>query len=116
MSAKSATSSSPPSVPKWIINSDVENQLRSGALKGRLMNKSLAHGSIELYLKCSNLSAIGWGEFQPFSLCHSLLQVDLSGCPKLESIPEFTFGACHHLVSVVFGEHSNITNLGEAAF
>ena len=27
-----------------------------------------------------------------------------------------SFTHCHRLVSVVFGEHSNITNLGECAF
>ena len=80
------------------------------------MDKSLSHGSIELCLRCLNLTVIGWGEFQPFSMHPSLLRVDLSGCPKLESIPEFSFADCHHLVSVIFGEHSSITNLGRGAF
>ena len=99
-----------------VIDSDVENQLRSDALKRRLQDKSLSHGSIEFYLKCSNLTAIGWGEQQPFSRCHSLLRVDLSGCPKLESIHVGTFAANSHLVSVVFDEYSNIANLGWGAF
>jgi len=85
-------------------------------LKNRLLDNSLSHGSIELYLKCSNLIAIGWGVFQPFCGCTSLLRVDLSGCPKLESIPELAFTHCYHLVSVVFGEHSKITNLEWGAF
>jgi len=102
-------------VEKWVIDSDVENQLCSGALRKRLRDRSLLHGSIELSLRFFNLIAIGWGEFQAFSSCPSLLRVDLSGCPKLESIPEMTFGYCN-LVSVVFDEHSNITNLGETAF
>ena len=80
------------------------------------MDESLSHGSVELYVRCPNLTAIGWGDQQPFSACPSLLRIDLSGCPKLESIPMLAFGACHHLVSVVFGEHSNITNLGAAVF
>jgi len=111
MSANSATGSAAPSVQKWIINSDVENQLHSEALKRRLRDESLSHASIELFLRCHNLTAIGWGKLQPFSLCPSLLRVDLTGCPKLESTPDAAFGGCPNLVSVVFGEHSNITNL-----
>jgi len=99
-----------------IIDSDIEYQLRSGALKRRLLDASLSQGSIEFYLRYTNLNAIVWGKKQPFGGCISLLRVDLSGCPKLESIPKLTFGSCRHLASVVFGEHSNITNLGEAAF
>jgi len=116
MSANSATGSAAPSVQKWIIDSNVENQLRSYSLKDRLTDKSLSHGSIELFLRCPNLTAIWWGGRQAFNKCFSLLRVDLSGCPKLESIPELTFTECSHLVSVVFGEHSNITNLGLSAF
>ena len=116
MSANSATGSEAKSSQKWVIDSDVEKQLRSKALKRRLLDKSLSHGSIELYLRFSNLTAIGWGEFQPFNRCLSLIRVDLSGLPKLESIPECAFGKCEHLVEVVFCEHSNITNLGERAF
>jgi len=116
MPTNSATGSAAPSVQKWIIDSDVEYQLRSGALKNRL-DDSLSHGFIELYLRCPNLTAIGWGEQdEPFSYCPSLLRVDLSGCPKLESIAKFAFLSCHHLISVVFGEHSNITNLGLGSF
>jgi len=111
-----ATGSAAPSVQKWIIEKDVEYQLRSGALHRRLQDESLSHGSIELYWKCLNIAAIGWGEQQPFATFPSLLRVDLSGCPKLESIPEGKFAECHHLASVVFGEHSNITILGFAAF
>ena len=88
----------------------VENQLHAEALARRLRDESLSHGSVKLYLRCLNLNTIGWGQFQPFSICPSLLRVDLSGLPKLESIPEMTFAECTHLVSVVFGEHSNITN------
>jgi len=116
MSPKSTTGSAASSVQKWIIDSDVENQLRSKALRNRLHDDSLSNGSIEIKLRFHNLAAIGWGEFQPFSTCYSMLRIDLSGCPKLESIPEMTFDRCHHLASVVFGEHINITNLGEQAF
>jgi len=116
MSSNSATGSAAQSVQKWIINSDVENQFRLRALKRRLLGESLSHGSIELYLRCPSLAAIGWGEFQPFWNCLSLLRVDLTGLPKLESIPKLSFGSCRHLVSVVFGELSDIVNLGVCAF
>ena len=46
----------------------------------------------------------------------ALLRLDLSELPKLESIPAGTFAECRHFVSVLFGEHSNIANLGMAAF
>jgi len=94
MSAKRTTGSAAPSVQKWVIDSYVEDQLCSQALQLRLMDESLSHGSIDLYLICLKLIAIGWGEFQPFNLCYSLLRIDLTGCPKLESIPEFTFADC----------------------
>ena len=115
MSTKIATGSDAPSVQKWIIESE-ENQLRSKALYERLQDEGLSHGSIYLSVRCPNLTALGRGKQIPFSDCPSLLRIDLSGCPKLESIPEYTFFDCNHLVSVVFGEHSNITNLGESAF
>ena len=103
-----------------IIENDEENQLRSGDLRERLQNKSLSHCSIELYLRCPNPTAIGLLLPQPegntFSMCPSLLRVDLSGCPKLEGIPNAAFGNCYYLVSVVFGEHSKIAYLGKAAF
>ena len=116
MGANSSTGSAAPSVQKWVIDSDVEYQLRSLALKARLQDKGLSQGSIELYLRYPNLASIGWGEQQPFSSCTSLLRVNLSGCPKLESIPRQTFGGCTYLVSVVFGEHNIITNLARCAF
>jgi len=116
MSASIATGSAAQSVQKLVIDSDVENQLRSEALLRRLRNKILSHGSIELRLRCPNITATGLGWFQPFSGCLSLQRVDLSGCLKLESIPTQTFGYCRHLVSVVFGEYSNITNLRANAF
>ena len=65
MSAKRTTGSVDQSVQKLVIDSDVEDQLRSGALKRRLLDKSLSDGSIELYLRCPNLTATGWGEFFP---------------------------------------------------
>jgi len=48
MSAKKSTGLVAKSVQKWIIDSDVENQLRSGMLKHRLLDENLSHGSIEL--------------------------------------------------------------------
>ena len=116
MSAKSSTGLAAPSVQKWVIKNDVEYLLRSDTLHNRLQYASLYYGSIELYLRCHNLTDIGLGNYPPFCVCPSLLRVDLSGLPKLESIPGNAFGACTHLVSVVFGEHSNITNLGMGAF
>ena len=65
---------------------------------------------------CPNITAVGWGQCYPFNNCQSLLRVDLSGLPKLESIPEKAFGGCRNLVSVVFGELSSIANLGPMAF
>jgi len=62
MSAKRTTGSAAPSVQKWVIDSDVEEQLRSGALRERLLDESLSHGSVELYLRCTNLTAIKWGD------------------------------------------------------
>jgi len=52
------------------------------------MDYSLSVGSIEIYLRCSNLTGIEWDDevFQSFNYCYSLLRVDLSGCPKLERI------------------------------
>ena len=116
MSANRATGSAAPSIKKWVIDSDVEYQLRSGALWRRLQNKSLSHGFIELYWRCHSLTAIRWGKKQPFGEYRSLLRIDLSGLPKLESIPKLKFGGCTHLMSVVFGEHINITNLGVGVF
>jgi len=116
MSAKRENGSASPSVQKWVIDSDVEKELRSGALKDSLADETLSYGFIELSLRCYNLTAIGWDGIEPLSWCPSLLRVDLSGCPKLESIPRLTFGSCHHLVTVVFGEHRNITNIEGAAF
>jgi len=52
MSANSATGSAAQSVQKWVIDSDVEHQLHSDDLWRRLSDKSLAYGSIELYLRC----------------------------------------------------------------
>jgi len=91
--ANSAPGSAAQSVQKWVVDEDVENQIRSGMLKRRLQEESLANGSIELYLRCSNFPSLGWGGRQPFSLCPSLLRI-----------------------SVEFGVHSSITNLGLAAF
>ena len=91
MSANSATGSPSTTVQIWKIDSDVENQLHSDALRRRLKHVSLSHGTIELSLRCSNLIAVRWGEKHPFCNCHSLLRVDLSGLPKLESILELTF-------------------------
>jgi len=65
MSAKSATGSAAPSVEKWVIKKDVENQLRSGALKTRLLDESLSYGSIELFLRCPNLTAMGGAGSNP---------------------------------------------------
>jgi len=51
MLARRSTGSAVQSVKKLIIEKDVENQLRSWALRNRLVDKSLADGSIELYLR-----------------------------------------------------------------
>jgi len=102
-------SSATPKVRKVVVENDVEYQIRSGGLRERLENRCLAPGSIELSLRCPNLTAVGWGDeisvaTRPLSHLESLLRIDLSGCPKLESIPEMAFGYCEHLVSVIFNE------------
>jgi len=124
MSANSATGSAAQSVQKWVIDSDVENELRSEAPLTRLMDGSLSHGSVELYLRCPNITSSGlcfllrcWDPVaRSFNSIFSLLRVDLSGCPKLERLQNLCFNQCENLESVVFGEHSNITNLGDCAF
>jgi len=109
-SARRATGSAAASVQKWIIEKDVEEQLRSMALWDRMRDEGLSQGSIELFLIYTYLTAIGWeAKFDLYEI-KSLLRLDLSGCSKLESIPEDTFGGCRHLESVVFGEHRNLTN------
>ena len=55
MSANSVTNSAAPSVQKWVVDEDVVKQLLSYALQGRLRAES--DGSIELYLRCPNLTA-----------------------------------------------------------
>jgi len=67
MSANISTGLVASSVQKWVIDSDVENQLRSEALWKRLKEKSLSHGTIELYLRCPNLTGVGLKDTQPFS-------------------------------------------------
>jgi len=81
-----------------------------------LLDESLSDGSVELYLRCPNLIALCYSDRTALGHCPSLLRIDLTGCPKLESIPRLAFFCCEHLVSVVFGEHSSITGLGVGAF
>jgi len=38
----------------------------------KLLDESVSGGSIELYLRCPNLTALWWGENQPFSSCQYL--------------------------------------------
>jgi len=66
MSANSATGSAAPSFQKWVIDSDVEYQLRSYALKRRLQHRSLYHVSDELQLKYPNLISFSWGHYPAF--------------------------------------------------
>ena len=95
MSVKSETGLAAQSVQKWVIDSDVEYQLCSETLVRRLLNKSLSHGTIEIYLKCSNYNRAGRvPTLRRLRLPHSLLRVDLTGCPKLRGIPEFAFDHC----------------------
>jgi len=49
MSAQRETGSAAAPVQTWIIDSDVDEQLRSQALGVRLLDESLSHGSIALY-------------------------------------------------------------------
>jgi len=52
MSFQSETGSAASTVQKWIIDSDVENLLRSGALKRRIQDWRLPNGSVELHMWC----------------------------------------------------------------
>ena len=85
MSAKSATGSEDPAVQNWLIDQDLEYQLRLRALKDRLLDESLSHGSIELCLRCANLTAIGWGNNQPFSMCRSSFESTSPIVPNLRA-------------------------------
>jgi len=112
MSATSAIGS--PSVQKIILEKNVAVQLHSSAFRlsiGYSRGFYVANdGSIVLHLRCNTLTAFGWDEVQPLADIQSLLEINLSGCSKLESIPRLAFADCRHLVNVVFGELSNITN------
>ena len=56
-----------------------------------------------------------WSELRgTFGGSTSLLRVNLFGCPKLESIPDFCFLNCTSLVRVDFNE--NLQSIGEASF
>ena len=116
MSANRATGLGPQLVQKWVIDSNVEYQLRSRALLSRLLDESLSNGSIEFSLRCPNLVAIGWGKRNRSACAHPSCESTSLVVPNLESIPELAFSKCRHLVSVVFGEHNDITNLGESTF
>ena len=116
---RSQRSSAVPSVQKWVIEKDIEKQLRSYSLQDRLRVPILPHGPIELYLVCLNLTAIGWGEpsedTRPLSANNSLLRVDLSGCPKLKYIPSFTFNNSP-FIEEVFSPNDNLSTIGASAF
>jgi len=118
MSADSATDSAAQSVQKWVIDSDVEYQLRSYSLGRRLLDKSLSHGSVDLSLRCPNLNAIGWGNestlvARPLSCHQTLLRLDLSGCLKLKGLPYLALADCRNLVRVVLPQ--NLELLDEQA-
>jgi len=100
-----------------IIEGDVKNQFRSGALRDRLNDASLAASRVELYIRCPNLTALEWRNEEIWAgdcRCMSLLRVDLSGCPRLKRLGECLFLECSALEEVVFPK--NLQIIGEEAF
>ena len=91
-----------------VIDENVDNQIRSGALRKRLQDRSLGKGTITLIIRDPNISIIGdmnlgWGDRERASLygCKSLLHVDLKGCTKLTQLGNYVFRECSSLTSVV---------------
>jgi len=103
-----------------VVDTDVKNRLRSGALKRRL--DTLGKGTVILTIRDPDITTIGDMNLAedsiqieaPFYGCKSLLRVDLQGCTKLTSVGKGAFDECTSLMSVVFPD--SLTQLGEYAF
>jgi len=102
-----------------IVDTDVKNRLRSGALKRRLL--TLSEGTVILSIRDPDITTIGDMNLAverayeaPFFKCKSLLRVYLKGCTKLTSVGNFAFASCSSLTSMVLPD--SLTQIGEAAF
>ena len=102
-----------------VVDTDVKNRLRSGALKRRLL--TLSEGTVILTIRDPDITTIGdinlafeRGREAPFVECKSLLRVDIKGCTKLTSVGNFAFAGCTSLTSVAFPD--SLTQIGDGAF
>jgi len=102
-----------------VVDADVENRLRSEALKLRLY--TLSEGTVILTIRDPDITTIGdmnlapeRGSEAPFYGCKSLLRVDLKGCTKLTSVGNAAFMYCSSLTSMVLPD--SLTQLGDVAF
>jgi len=104
-----------------VICEDVDNVLRSGALRERLQDPSLSEGTITLIIRDHNSTIIGDmnigrddREGAPLYGCKSLLRVDLKGCTKLTQLGNYVFSDCSSLTSVALPD--GVTQLGNYVF
>jgi len=102
-----------------IVDTDVKNRLRSGALKRRLL--TLSEGTVILSIRDPDITTIGDMNLAyerlpeaPFFKCKSLLHVDLKGCTKLTSVGDGAFCGCSSMTSVVLPD--SLTQLSNNAF
>jgi len=102
-----------------VVNTDVKNRLRSGALKRRLL--TLSEGTVILTIRDKDITIIGdmnlaieRAREAPFFKCKSLLRVHLKGCTKLTSVGDFAFAKCSSLTSMVLPD--SLTQIGNSAF
>jgi len=108
--------------PQMIVIDEIfNNQIRSGALRKRLQDRSLGKGTITLIIRDPNITIIGdmnldYGdeEWAPLYGCKSLLRVDLKGCTKLTQLGAFVFMDCSSLTSVSLPD--GLTELGNNVF
>ena len=104
-----------------VIDEDVDNLIRTGALRNRLQDRSLGEGTITLIIRDPNISIIGdmnidWDDQRkaPLYWCKSLHRVDLKGCTKLTQLGDYLFYECSSLTSVELPD--GITQLGNTVF
>jgi len=103
-----------------VVDTDVKNRLRSGALKRRLL--TLSEGTVILTIRDPDTTTIGDMNLAlervpieaPFFECNSLLRVDLKGCTKLTSVGTAAFARCSSLTFVALPD--SLTQIGKAAF
>ena len=104
-----------------VIDESVDNQIRSGALRKRLQDRSLGEGTITLIIRDPNITIIGdmnldWDDQRkaPLYWCKSLLRVDLKRCTKLTQLGNWVFNGCSSLTSVSLPD--GLTQLGDYVF